>query len=39
MIKIAELIDMTQKDFEKNKNKIRKEVKIICDKFPLYTDM
>jgi glycine hydroxymethyltransferase len=36
MIKIAELIDLTLKDFEANREKVMDEVKILCDKFPIY---
>jgi glycine hydroxymethyltransferase len=39
MIQIAKLIDLTQKDFNKNKTIIKKEVKNICEKFPLYEKM
>ena len=36
MIKIAELIDLTLKDFDGNREKVMDEVKVICDKFPIY---
>ena len=36
MIKIAELIDLTLKDFEGNKEKVKAEVEELCKKFPIY---
>ncbi|MBQ3074056.1 MAG: serine hydroxymethyltransferase [Ruminococcus sp.] len=36
MVKIAELISAAINDFEGNEDKLRAEVKAICDKFPLY---
>ncbi len=36
MVKIAELISTAINDFEGNEDKLRAEVKSICDKFPLY---
>lgn len=37
MIKIAKLINMTVENYEGNKKEIKKEIKTICDKFPLYS--
>ena len=34
--KVAELISMTLKDFEGNKEKVRAEVRALCEKYPLY---
>jgi glycine hydroxymethyltransferase len=36
MVKIAELIDLTLKDFEGNKEKVKAEVEELCKKFPIY---
>ena len=36
MKKVAELISMTLKDFEGNKEKVRAEVRALCEKYPLY---
>ena len=36
MKKVAELISMTLKDFEGNKDKVRAEVRALCEKYPLY---
>ena len=36
MIKIANLINMTVESYEESKEKIRQEVKKICEKYPLY---
>ena len=36
MIKIAELIDLTLKDFDGNREKVMDEVKVLCDRFPIY---
>jgi len=36
MIKIAELIDLTLKDFEGNKGRVLTEVEALCGRFPIY---
>jgi len=36
MIEIAELIDLTLKDFEENRELVKERVKKLCDKFPIY---
>ena len=36
MYEIAELIGLTLKEFEGNKDAVKKRVKALCDKYPLY---
>ena len=36
MVKIAEFIDLTLKDFEGNKDKVLKGVEELCEAFPIY---
>jgi len=36
MIEIAELIDLTLKDFDNNKEEVTTRVRKLCDKFPIY---
>ena len=36
MAEIAELISLTLKDFDANKNGVASRVRALCDKYPLY---
>ena len=36
MVEVGKLIAMTIKDFENNKEEVKKRVKALCDKYPLY---
>lgn len=36
MVEIAELISLTLKDFESNKDSVKQRVQKLCDKYPLY---